>query len=199
MHNPPGADPSDGSRTGSESSSDDSSTRTSDSSSSESTEQPRPLPDGNARLHDGSEVTVLTACYLLISFMSDNNIPKSSMRHLWDVLALLMGNDISHNMPPFDEALRMVSGDAGLRRMVYDCCVNDCVIFRDRPLARDPNRLHQHATATTCPVCNEPRRNSAGKARREFSWLGLNAQLAARLWYPGIIHAPSTHHPRTVH
>ena len=144
------------------------------------------LPDGNEPLHDGTGVSVLTACFLLISFMSENNIPKTSMRHLWDVLTLLLGPDMSARMPPFDTALRLVSSQTGYVCDEIECCINDCVLFRNRPLVRDPAHEHQLAQATQCPKCGEARSDQGGKARRKFSWLGVNRQLAARIWFPGV-------------
>mgnify|MGYP006950266710 CR=1 FL=1 len=143
------------------------------------------LNDADSPLHEGTNLTVLTTCYLLIMFMTDNNVPKSGMQQLWHYLVLMLGEDASSNLPSFAQAYKWVTGYGGASRSELHCCVNDCVVFRDRPIAHDPTRSHRYAKLDRCPLCDEPRFNSSGKPRRVCSWIGVNRQLAARLWSPG--------------
>jgi hypothetical protein len=132
-------------------------------------------------------VTVLVACYLLVSFMSEYNVPKSGMRVLWDYITVMLGENC-HKLPTFKQALETVGQYGGMRTETYDACVKDCVLFRDRPPEHDPKGEHRFAHLRSCPKCGAARYNKRGRARRRFSWLGVNRQLSARLWFPG----PST-------
>ena len=154
-------------------------------------------PSLDQPLHDGTDISVLTVCYMLIFFMTDNNVSRTGMSQLWDFMVLMLGDDIASNLPPFKKAFKLVTETSGTTRQQLDCCVNDCVIFRDRPAGHDPHGQHRFANLTRCPNCKEPRYNSSDKPRRVFSWLGINRQLAARLWSPGtqpiLILSPTAH------
>jgi hypothetical protein len=85
---------------------------------------------------------------------------------------------------PFDKKMEIITSAGMMESVIYDVCVRSCVMFRDRPAEFDPEGNHQFANYTRCPKCREHRYSADGKARRTFSWLGINNQLAARLWVP---------------
>ncbi|KAG9074888.1 hypothetical protein FRC06_010402 [Ceratobasidium sp. 370] len=59
--------------------------------------------------------------------------------------------------------LRILSG---LETHAYDCCVNSCCCF-----------LGKYRDLVSCPFCEEPRCNAAGKPRRSFHYSPLIPQL----------------------
>lgn len=54
----------------------------------------------------------------------------------------------------------------------YDCCVNDCVIFRD-------SSLEKFSKLRECPVCDKPRFEQGSKniSRKTFKYLPVETRI----------------------
>jgi len=134
-------------------------------------------------LFPGARLTVLLACFLLLDVLHRGNLPQQSMRDVWDVVSLMLPE--GHILPPYSLAVDLLTDMSDIGYTTYDVCQDDCVIFRDRLPADDPNSTHQHAACTHCPNpnCKKPRFKPDGKPFRTFSWLGINSTLSKRLWF----------------
>jgi hypothetical protein len=137
--------------------------------------------DPDKPLFAGSALTVLVACFLVVDFIQSKSLDKAAARDLWDVITVLLPE--GHNLPPWTEAADLISSMSAIKRKTYDVCVNHCVIFRDRDARLEGHAEHCYSGETECPVCEEPRCDALGKARLQFSWLGITNQLAARMRY----------------
>jgi hypothetical protein len=129
-------------------------------------------------------MSVELATYLLLDQMRRSAMTQAKMKEWWDLQLVLLPAD--HAMPDYRAARRYQTEQDGAVLQTFDVCRNDCVIFRDRDPRFDPDGTHQYADLDACPACNLPRYKTARKRRahRQFSWMGLNSQLAKRAWHP---------------
>jgi hypothetical protein len=124
------------------------------------------------------------ASFLVFTHMQRAGLPKSHMREWWDLVHVLLPAD--HNLRGFDVTRAHLTDQGGMDIQTLDVCRGGCVIFRNRDLRLDPQRLHQFADADNCPTCHLARYKNAQKRRayKHFTWIGLNTQLAKRAWHP---------------
>ncbi|KZT72991.1 hypothetical protein DAEQUDRAFT_684524, partial [Daedalea quercina L-15889] len=72
------------------------------------------------------------------------------------------------SVPSTDRMRTHIAFLSGIKPVKYDCCINSCCCF-----------VGPHAELDTCPYCREARRNSSGKARRQFSYIPIKQRLQA--------------------
>jgi hypothetical protein len=75
----------------------------------------------------------------------------------------------SQAVPPLRDSRRRLTGLAGFDALKFDCCFNSCVCY-----APD-----EYRDLDKCPYCGDPRFDSAGKPRKQFSALPLIPVLLA--------------------
>lgn len=141
------------------------------------------VEDGEGMMFPGSSISVVVACFLVIDQMQRSGMAATRMEEWWDLLCTLLPTD--HALPPFNKARSLITSLAAIRSIDYDVCLKDCVIYRNRPDFVDPTHAHHYAdpALANCPVCGGARFKVNGKPTKIFSWLGINDQLKARLWF----------------
>ena len=128
---------------------------------------PHPQPP----LYSGSKLSMFQALSILLSWFSLHpGISKSALDHLLKILHLFIlptDNELPTN---YNDARKMFS-DYPTPVQNYDCCVNDCVIFRD-------SRSHQYSQLKECPECKEPRfKSGTSIPRKRFKYLPLEPRI----------------------
>jgi hypothetical protein len=137
-------------------------------------------------LFTDSPYTVRTASFLILDTLSRASIPKTKMNEVWDLIDALLPN--GHSLPPIKLVRANLAQASGTAPVTIDVCREHCILYRNRDRRLDPRGEHQHAKAVACPVCGQSRyknpRASPSKRRayKKFTWMGINKQLARRLW-----------------
>ena len=120
----------------------------------------------NSPLYTGAHVTVIQAVVEhLLWFTQHPHISKDAfsdmlyMQHYStlpnDNLLPCSYNDIRRKIEPYL-----------VKPVVFDCCPNDCIVFRGENLYKDE-----------CPVCESKRYNSKRQAMRRFTYLPVGPRL----------------------
>jgi hypothetical protein len=67
------------------------------------------------------------------------------------------------NVPPLQDCYQRLADLAGFDALKFDCCTNSCTCY-----APD-----EYQSLEQCPYCSEPRRDAAGKSRKQYSTIPL--------------------------
>ncbi|KIM39918.1 hypothetical protein M413DRAFT_29075 [Hebeloma cylindrosporum] len=73
-----------------------------------------------------------------------------------------------HSIPSLKLTKARIEFLTAYRPVAYDCCVNSCICY-----------VGPHETKTQCPYCKEARKNSAGRARKTFTYSPIIPRLKA--------------------
>ena len=122
------------------------------------------LEDGS-KVYEGSSLSTLQAVSMLMSWFS--SFPGLSKQSLSSLLYMLH----THILPPgnllppsYKQALKLLRPHLS-PVTEYDCCVNDCIMFRDYSMGK-------FSQLTACPKCGEPRFKPDNKTpRKRFKFL----------------------------
>ena len=123
--------------------------------------------DDSMKLFPSSELTVVKSLALLFSwFCSFPGISKEAfgrLLYLLNTFLLPTGN----TLPNSYQKARATINHLLVPTHEYDCCVNDCIIFR-KCAEGDSSHL------SSCPKCDEPRYHPCSKvARKKFKYIPL--------------------------
>jgi hypothetical protein len=135
--------------------------------------RPKSVIELSKSLFDGSECSLIQGIELLLQLQARHKLTDGAMAELFDVLNLLLPKS---NLVTYAVAKRVIL-DLGAAQLEFvDCCVNDCVLYRNAKLKYDTARVRQLADAAACPICNEPR-FVKGKARKVLRTRSLLADV----------------------
>ena len=65
----------------------------------------------------------------------------------------------------YDEALKCIQSELSPLKCLH-CCINDCIVFRD-----------EYTDVTICPICEAPRFDEDGSARRGVCYMPIGPRL----------------------
>ncbi len=124
--------------------------------------RPKSIIELSKALFEGADCSVVQGIELLLQLQARHKLTDAAMAELFDVLNLLLPKS---NLVTYAVAKRVML-DLGAAKLEFvDCCVNDCVLFRNADLRFDELKARQCADLDACPLCNEPR-SVKGKARK---------------------------------
>ena len=127
--------------------------------------------DVDEKLHPSSDVTLMQALAILFAwFAAFPGLSKEAfdrLLYLLHTFLLPAGNKLP---PSYSKAHAMIN-----KRIVpveeYDCCINDCVLFRD-------SASGTYSKMTVCPKCGEKRYEPHSKiARKRFKYIPIRPRL----------------------
>ncbi len=124
--------------------------------------RPKSVIELSKALFEGSQCSLVQGIELLLQLQTRHKLSDAAMGELFDVLRLLLPNS---NLVTFAVAKRVILDLGSAQLQFVDCCVNDCVLFRNADLRFDAAKQRQFATLQACPVCKEQRLEK-GKARK---------------------------------
>ena len=125
-------------------------------------------------LYEGSTLSTFQALSILFSWFSVHpGISKSAFEHLLNILhRYLLPSE--NNLPATYKKAREIFQPCLSPVIEYDCCVNDCVVFRDSSSGK-------YSKLKECPVCKEPRFQSACRSKsvpfKRFKYLPVETRV----------------------
>jgi hypothetical protein len=122
--------------------------------------------DLNASLFEGSATKLLHVIEAFFEVQQRHKVSESCMVDLFDVVSAILPPD--NVMVQYAAAKREALKQGAPQLVEVDCCVNDCVLFRDANILFDTDRRRQLASAVSCPVCGEARRNGTSPRKVAF-------------------------------
>lgn len=122
-------------------------------------------------LYESSKVTVIQSLAILFNwFSSFPGLSKEAFSNLLNILHFILlpkGNKLPNS---YSKALTLIK-HLLLSETEYDCCVNDCVVYRNCAKG-------DFSSLTTCPICNTDRYEPNTKlARKKYKYIPIGPRI----------------------